>query len=82
MSGFETFFRAKLSSAQKFRLLGRSLPWDSHNTFWTQGWTHPLPPWAQSSLMDLVTLLPLPLGFGSIHALSGNTQSLLEVNQY
>ena len=44
MSVFETFFWAKLSSAQKFRLLGSSLPWHSHDTFWIHGWTHPPSP--------------------------------------
>ena len=38
------FFVAKLTSARKFRLLGLSLPCDSHDTFWIHGWTQPPSP--------------------------------------
>ena len=63
------FFLAKLSSDQKFRLLGCSLPWESLDTFWTHGWTDTLPPWAQCPQMDIITLLPqfIPWASGPLH---------------
>ena len=84
MSGFETFL-SRTTLAQ----LKNVGPWYVHYvhfeipiTPFGPGLTNSLSPWAQSSLMDLVTLVLLRLSFGSIHALSGNTQSLLDVSQY